>query len=141
MLGNHTGDGYCNRVTVYIIIITVPALAFAWIETYTFASYFSAFGIFSFFCSLTLIFGYMAKITQKGGVSPEEMKAFDFHQFIGNVGIAAFTFEVNGVIVNIKAETKNQNRFPYILILAVVTIWFLCIAYALFAYYVFKSDL
>ena len=69
------------------------------------------------------------------------MKVFDFGQVIGNVGIAVYCFEANGVIVNIKAETKKQQKYPCILLLAVATIWFGTIAYSLFAYYVFKSDL
>ena len=105
--GNVTGEGYCGKAWLYIILITIPIMPISWIETFTFLSYFTSFGSIAAITSIALMVGYMWKITDKYGVADGEMKVLDFSQVAANFGIAVFFFEGNASVVSIRAESKN----------------------------------
>ena len=107
MAGNLTGEGFCGKDRLYIILITIPILPVSWIETYTFLSYFTSFGSTAALLSIALMIGYMFKIVEKGGVTEGEIKVFDFNEVFANFGIAVFFFEGNATITNVWAETRN----------------------------------
>ena len=53
-------DGYCGNKNMYILIMTIPALPISWIETYTFLSYFTIFGISMALIGMAMMFGYLS---------------------------------------------------------------------------------
>jgi len=40
---------------------------------------------------------------------------FDFLGMIGHIGVAMFVFEGNAVIMNVRAEAKNKDKYPLML--------------------------
>lgn len=57
--GGEDGGGYCDNKNIYIMLLTIPALPVSWIETYTFLSYFSIFGICMATIGMAMMFGYL----------------------------------------------------------------------------------
>lgn len=57
--GGVDDGGYCGNSNIYIMLLTIPALPVSWIETYTFLSYFSIFGIFMATAGMAMMFGYL----------------------------------------------------------------------------------
>ena len=50
-----------------------------------------------------------------------------------------FVFEGNAVVINVRSETKNINKYPMILITAVSSTILLFIVFASFGYYVYRD--
>lgn len=48
------------------------------------------------------------------------MKILDIKKTFGYIGIALFAFEGNGVVLNLRAASKNKQLYPKILTLAVI---------------------
>ena len=46
---------------MYILLLTIPAMPISWINTYTFLSYFSIFGIGVATLGMIMMFGYLGK--------------------------------------------------------------------------------
>lgn len=46
-----------------------------------------------------------------------------------------FVFEGNAVVINVKAETKNQHKYPKILSSAILTVLAIFMIFAFFGYY------
>lgn len=65
---------------------------------------------------------------------------FDIGQFFGYIGIAIFAFEGNGVVINLRAETKDKKSYPNILrgAIASIIVWYMTIATV--SYATFKSE-
>ena len=101
-------DGYCENKNLYIGLMTLPALPISWIETYTFLSYFTMAGIGLALVGMAMMFGFLFDKLSKDEEVPGEMKVFDVAQFFGNIGVAMFVFEGNAVVINVRAEAKNQ---------------------------------
>ena len=101
-------DGYCEHKNLYIGLMTLPALPISWIETYTFLSYFTMIGIGLALVGMAMMFGFLFDKLGKDEEVPGEMKVFDVAQFFGNIGVAMFVFEGNAVVINVRAEAKNQ---------------------------------
>ena len=59
---------------------------------------------------------------------------------MGNIGIASYLFEGNGVILNVKAETLNQHIFHRILILAVALLCAIVVLVSGIVYYVYRDQ-
>ena len=57
--GGEDDGGYCDKKNLYIAIMTVPALPISWIETYTFLSYFTMFGLGAAIIAMLMMFGYL----------------------------------------------------------------------------------
>ena len=55
------------------------------------------------------------------------IKIFDVSQFFGYIGIAMFSFEGNGIVINLKAAARNKGKFPSLLKAALLTIiiWYM----------------
>ena len=51
-----------------------------------------------------------------------------------------FVFEGNAVVINVRAETINQNKYPRILTSAVISVITLFMVFATLAYYVYRED-
>ena len=74
--GKHDG-GFCNQKNLYIGLMTIPALPVSWIETYTFLSYFSIFGVCMATLGLVLVFGYLGAKLHNDEQVPGDLKVFD----------------------------------------------------------------
>ena len=148
--GNKTPEGvitcddpdgcYCGHDNIYMLLLTIPALPICWIETYTFLSYFSMFGIFLAIVGMSFIFGILGDKVSKGEYSKEELKVFDPLAFFGNIGVAIFVFEGNACVINVRSETKNQDKYGKILTSAVCTIMTLFMVFSSFGYYVYRGE-
>lgn len=59
---------------------------------------------------------------------------------LGHIGIVIFVFQRNSVILNLKANSKNQRKYPKILFVAVsiIFVWYMLIG--LVAYFTFRSQ-
>ena len=57
--GGVENEGYCDHKDTYILLLTIPALPISWIETYTFLSYLSTFGIAVASVGIFTMFGYL----------------------------------------------------------------------------------
>jgi amino acid permease len=51
-----------------------------------------------------------------------------------------FVFEGNAVVINVRAETINQHKFPKILTTAVVSVVALFMVFAMIAYSTYKAE-
>jgi len=60
---------------------------------------------------------------------------FDIGQFFGYIGIAMFSFEGNGIVINLRAETKDKKSYPSLLrgAIASIIVWFMIIAIVSYA--------
>ena len=54
----------------------------------------------------------------------EEFKVIDVVESFGHIGIAMFSFEGNGVILNLNNDARDKKRYPKILTLAIITVVF-----------------
>ena len=99
------------------MLLTIPALPVSWIKTYTFLSYFVMVGISIAFVGLICIMTYcgmtMHNHTGCDPSKPEDgdcvIKAWDTVGVFGHIGFAMFVFEGNAAVINVRAETKNQQ--------------------------------
>jgi amino acid permease len=65
------------------------------------------------------------------------IKIFDVSQFFGYIGIAMFSFEGNGIVINLKAAARNKRKFPGLLKAALLTIiiWYMILGTLSYATY------
>lgn len=138
--GEEDGGGYCNHKDWYIMALTIPALPICWIETYTLLSYFVMFGISIALVGMGLMFGYLGEKIHNGEQTVGEIKVFDTFQFFGNIGVAMFVFEGNAVVINVRAETINQDRYPKILTTAIAAVLSLFMVFAMVGYSTYRQD-
>ena len=68
------------------------------------------------------------------------MKVIDVYQVFGNLGVAMFVFEGNAVVINVRAETINQHKYPKILTSAIVSVLTLFMVFATIAYATYKDQ-
>jgi len=137
--GEVDGGGYCGHKNYYIMAMTIPALPISWINSYTFLSYFVMFGIGIALIGMGMMFGYLGEKISNDEQVPGDLKIFDAYEFFGNIGVAMFVFEGNAVVINVRAETINQHRYPKILTSAIVFVISLFIIFAMVAYSVYKD--
>ena len=138
--GDEDGGGYCGHKNWYIVAMTVPALPISWIETYTFLSYFVMAGISIALLGMALMFGYLGEKLHNDEQVAGDLKVFDAFQFFGNIGVAMFVFEGNAVVINVRAETINQHKYPKILTTAIMAVLSLFLVFAMIAYATYKQD-
>ena len=75
--GGKDDGGYCDKTNLYIMLLTIPALPVSWIETYTYLSYFSIFGIGMALLGMAMMFGYMGTKIHNDEQVQGELKVFD----------------------------------------------------------------
>ena len=138
--GDKDGGGYCDNQNMYMLIMTIPALPISFIETYTFLSYFVMFGIGMASLGMVMIFGYLGEKMARDEQVVGDLKVFDAYQTVGNLGVAMFVFEGNAVVINVRAETINQHKYPKILTSAIVSVLTLFMVFAIVAYATYKGD-
>lgn len=110
-----------------------------WIETYTFLSYFSIAGISVALVGMLSMFGYCFNKLANHDAVYTDVKYFDFLGMFGHIGVAMFVFEGNAVIMNVRAETINKDRYPVILNLAIVTTISLFMVFASVCYITYRD--
>ena len=125
---------------MYMILMTIPALPIGFIETYTFLSYFVMFGIGMATLGMVMIFGYLGEKLARDEQVMGDLKVFDAYQTVGNLGVAMFVFEGNAVVINVRAETINQHKYPKILTSGIVSVLTLFMVFAIVAYATYKGD-
>ena len=138
--GGEDDGGYCDNKNLYIYLLTIPALPVSWIETYTFLSYFSIFGVGMAFLGMMMMFGYLGQKLHRDEQVPGELEVFNVYQFFGNIGVAMFVFEGNAVVINVRAETINQHKYPKILTTAVGAVITLFMVFSMVGYATYKGD-
>ena len=138
--GGKDDGGFCKKKDLYIILMTIPALPISWIETYTFLSYFTMFGLGAAIVSMLMMFGYLGAKLHNDEQAEGSLKVFEPFQFFGNLGVAMFVFEGNACVINIKAETINQHRYPRILSTATMSVIALFMIFSTLGYITYKGD-
>ena len=58
---------------------------------------------------------------------------------LGHIGVAMFVFEGNAVIMNVRAETKDINRYPIILNGAILFTVVLFMSFASLCYLTYRD--
>ena len=120
--------------------MTLPALPICWIETYSMLSYFSMFGIGMALTGMICMFGMLSNELSNGEEVKGSLKVFDVGAFFSNIGDAMFVFEGNAVVINVRSEAKNQNKYEMILGSAIGTIMTIFMIFSTFGYYVYKDE-
>ena len=131
---------YCGKSDLYMLLLTIPALPISWIETYTMLSYFCMFGIFIAVVGMIIMFSMLGDKIAKDEEVKSDLKVFDIAAFFGNIGVAMFVFEGNAVVINVRSESKNQEKYGFILISATATIITLFMVFSTFAYVVYRDE-
>lgn len=110
------------------------------LKSYTYLSYVSMVGIACALVGGFMMIGYCTDTIASGHQVAGEVKVFDIKAFFGYIGIAMFAFEGNGVVINLKAEARDKNRYPIILQLAILSIivWYMTIG--TLSYVTFKAE-
>ena len=124
----------------YILLLTIPAMPICWINSYTFASYFSIAGISVALIGMISIFGYCVNLFANHEAVYSDLNYFDFAGMMGHIGVAMFVFEGNAVIMNVRAETKNINQYPRILYMAIVFTVVLFMSFASLCYVTYRDQ-
>lgn len=137
---NPGAECYCGHDKMYMMLLTIPALPIGWIETYTILSYFSMFGIAMAIIGMVLMFGILGDKIATDKEAPGSVKVFDPFQFFGNIGVAMFVFEGNAVVINVRSEAKEPEKYGRILISAIIVVLAIFMVFATFAYYVYKDE-
>jgi amino acid permease len=117
-----------------MLIVTIPL---SLVKTYTYLSYVSMSGIACTIVGGIMMIGYCSSQISEGKVVDEPMKVFDPWQFFGYVGIAMFSFEGNGIVINLKAEARDKKKYPSLLRWSILTIiiWYMIISTIAYATY------
>ena len=89
---------------------------------------------------MIMMFGYMGKKIHDDEQVPGSLKVFDVAEFFGNIGVAMFVFEGNACVINVRAETINQHKYPKILTSAVTSVLTLFMIFSMVAYVTYKED-
>ena len=120
-----------------MLVIAIPL---SLIKTYTYLSYVSFAGISCTLVGGLMLIGYCSNEIALGHTKDLPVKVFDVSQFFGYIGIAMFSFEGNGIVINLKAEAKDKKVYPSLLRLAILTVivWYMVIAFVTYA--TFKSE-
>jgi amino acid permease len=118
----------------------VVAIPLCLVKTYTHISYVSIFGILCACIGGFMLIGFCGNLMALGQAPIGVIKLFDISQFFGYIGIAMFSFEGNGIVINLKAAARNKTRFPNLLRGALLTIiiWYMLLGSLSYATY--KQD-
>lgn len=110
-----------------------------WIETYTFLSYFSIAGITVALIGMLGMFGVCFDALANHEAVYTDLRYFDFPGMIGHIGVAMFLFEGNAVIMNVRAEAKEKEKYPSILILSILSTITLFLTFASVCYITYRD--
>ena len=86
------------------------------------------------------MFGYMGKKLTSEDTVEGEVKMFDIPQIFGHIGLAMLVFEGNGSIINVRAESKNPQRFTKVFTAAIISVIVLFMVFSSIAYITYKDD-
>jgi hypothetical protein len=101
---------------VLILLLTIPVLATAFVDSYTFLSKLSFVSIMAVLVGILSMSGVsIATMVNDEGCDPSlpsegscEIVYFDIKAIVGHVGAATIAFEgANGLVVNVRSECKN----------------------------------
>ena len=123
----------------YILVLTIPAMPICWFESYTFLSYFSIAGISVALVGMICMFGFCINLFLTNQYVHTPINLFDFSGMVGHIGVAMFVFEGNAVIMNVRAETKNQKAYPTILRSAIIFTVLLFMTFATICYLTYRN--
>jgi amino acid permease len=110
-----------------------------WFESYTFLSYFSIAGISVALVGMVCIFGFCINLFLTDQYEHTPINLFNFSGMVGHIGVAMFVFEGNAVIMNVRAETKNQKAYPTILRSAIIFTVLLFMTFATICYLTYRD--
>ena len=85
------------------------------------------------------IFGYCFGLVASGESASGDINVFNLGGVLGHIGVAMFIFEGNGVVINIRAETKNQEEYPRILKLSIGTCVIVFSLFAIICYMTYRD--
>jgi amino acid permease len=131
---------YCQHETQYKLLMLIITIPLSLLKSYTYLSYVSMVGIACALVGGFMMIGYCSDTIASGHQVAGDMEVFNIKAFFGYIGIAMFAFEGNGVVINLKAEARDKNRYPVILQLAILSIivWYMTIG--TLSYATFKAE-
>lgn len=123
----------------YILILTIPAMPICWFDSYTFLSYFSIAGISVALVGMISIFAFCINLFATHQEAHEEINWFNFSGMLGHIGVAMFVFEGNAVIMNVRAECKDKEKYPTMLRYAIIYTVVLFMTFASICYVTYRK--
>ncbi len=122
---------------MYKLIIMVIAIPLCLVKTYTHISYVSIFGIFCACIGGFMLMGFCGNLLSTNQAPIGTIKLFDISQFFGYIGIAMFSFEGNGIVINLRAAARDKRKCPNLLRVALLTIiiWYMILGSLAYATY------
>ena len=121
---------YCGHNTLYKFLMLFITIPLSLLKTYTYLSYVSMSGIACALLGGIFLIGFCSTKISDGSAVDGPIETFDVSQFFGYIGIAMFSFEGNGIVINLRAEAKDKPKYPSLLRAAIGTIivWYMTLA-------------
>jgi proton-coupled amino acid transporter len=124
---------------MYFWLLLLPSIPVSLIKSYSTLSYVSIVGIVCALSGIIMLIGYCGEQLSNGNYPSDiPITIFNMKGTFVNVGIVMFVFEGNGVIMNLRANASNPDKYPKILTLAIFLIVVLYLIIAIVCYVTFR---
>lgn len=130
----------CPTQTTVLLFMMLPALPICWLETYTALSYFSVTSIASALIGILCFIEFCIVKFADGTSVHGEVNYFNFLGMIGHIGVAMFVFEGNAVIITVRDEAKDKEKFPKLLIASIIFNLVIFMVFGFIAYFTFLDQ-
>ena len=110
-----------------------------WFESYTFLSYFSIAGISVALVGMVCMFGFFINLLATNEAVYTPVNWFNISGMFGHIGVAMFVFEGNAVIMNVRAEARHKDKYPFILKSAILFTVILFMSFASLCYITYRD--
>lgn len=130
----------CYGKNMYLLILTVPALIISQVRTYTYLSKLSIPGIIIAFSCMIIIVILCSIKAINHEISETEFKLFNWNSVFGYIGVAMYTFDANVIVLNIKSEAINAQRYMSIFYHATIFSICLFMVFTSICYYTYREE-
>ena len=98
------------------------------------------FGIGVALLALIFMLGYTGSKLAHDEQVAGPLDTFNFVQTLGHIGVAMFVFEGNAVVINVRSECRQPEKYPKIMTFAIATTLTIFMIFAMVAYATFKAE-
>ena len=88
---------------------------------------------------MACIFAFCINLFATDQQAHEPINLFNFNGMIGHIGVAMFVFEGNAVIMNVRAECIDKERYPAVLKYAIIFTVVLFMSFASMCYITYRK--
>lgn len=92
------------------------------------------------FASMIMILEICAKKAIKNEISETEFKLFDIRGVLGYIGVAMYTYDANVIVLNIKAEAENEEKYKGIFKRAALFSIIVFLSFTSVCYYTYREE-